>query len=485
MDRTDVVVAKTYRFILSARERASCIRRKPLVVGRPWNAGAAWGQNGRVVTRDSRDADRTFRCSRKDRSGLASDEKAQQTAPGTARATERRDCTQAWPTDPRAALGTFALPTKGQILGDVPRVFLPEFGFREAGVRSARSVTEGALKLIDLVAAPDGTDLVYELTHDAPPTDERRAHESVVVRNAGTETELSGGTVAVWSKNGVWRRAARSRRAIPVAAGPVEVDVALSGLGEWRVSGELVPFGLEAEAIDVEASDTHEGITVTLRWVSISGGNTAVEISASASEKGVSIDGIGASSQMRLGPCALTLRDEALRVYAEQPHDMRHDNRPYDHETLAVFPPLPPDARRLELEVPFVFVSEPYEQATFELPVSSPQRISFGRYPATVVRTFLISDTGQTRPGRRGGPGIGVDIDLGDWHGSRRVLMPRQLLLDGASAHLRYTSLFDTRNPEPVEQFAVAVERPEQAARLTLLGARVQVRGPWTIRFER
>jgi hypothetical protein len=63
--------------------------------------------------------------------------------------------------------------------------------------------------------------------------------------------------------------------------------------------------------------------------------------------------------------------------------------------------------------------------------------------------------------------------------------MPRQLLLDGASAHLRYTSLFDTRNPEPVEQFAVAVERPEQAARLTLLGARVQVRGPWTIRFER
>jgi hypothetical protein len=91
----------------------------------------------------------------------------------------------------------------------MPRVFLPEFGFRQPGVRSASPVSEGALKLVDLVAAPDGTDLIYELTYDAPPTEETRAHESVVVRNAGTETELSGGTVAVWNKDGVWRRSSR------------------------------------------------------------------------------------------------------------------------------------------------------------------------------------------------------------------------------------------------------------------------------------
>lgn len=364
------------------------------------------------------------------------------------------------------------------------RVFLPDLGFRPAGVRLARSTTSSRdLTVMQLVATDEGVDLAYELTHNVPPDDDARTRESIVVRNDGRETQLTDGVVAVWSKDGVWRRSLRSRRVMPVAPGPVEVQVALKDVGEWKVAGELVRFGEDAESRALEASDTRHDITVRVRSLTISRDMTAIELSASTSADGAIVAGIGALSHIRLGPNALSLRDQDLRVFAERPLEPRHDNLPYDYESIATFPPLPPDARRLELEVPFVFVDERYEQMTFDVPVSTPHHAAYGRYPTTVLRTYVLDGSRVLPP--RGGPALGVDIDFGGWHGERRVLAPSRVLLDGAAAGMSYVNRFDMRTPEPLHQFAISTERPADAARVTLLGVRVQVHGPWRMQFDR
>lgn len=117
------------------------------------------------------------------------------------------------------------------------RVFLPGIGFRQQGVRlveAAHSEAAGrTLTLRDLIASPDGTDLVYDLTYeDEDEGDELRARESIVIRRGAREYDLGSGTVAVWSTDGVWRRAIRSNVGFPATAGLAEVEVAISGLGE-------------------------------------------------------------------------------------------------------------------------------------------------------------------------------------------------------------------------------------------------------------
>ena len=360
------------------------------------------------------------------------------------------------------------------------RVFLPDLGFRPAGVRLASSTAAPDLTLTRLVATDEGVDLAYELSHGVPDDDDTRTRESIVVRNAGQETQVTDGVVAVFSKDGVWRRSLRSKRVVPVAPGPVEVQVALANVGQWKVAGELVRFGDDAQSRAVDASETRDGITVRARSISFSRDLTAIEIDASVAEDGAIVAGIGAHSHIRLGPSAFTLRDQDLRAYSEIPLQPQHDNFPYDHETLAIFPAIEADAPRFELEIPFVFIDERYEQATFDVPVTAPRRIAFGRYPATVLRTYAIDALS-----RSGSPALGVDIDLGGWQGDRRVIAPWRIQLDGAYAGMTYLNRSDMRSPEPLQQFAIATDRPVDAKRVTLLGARVQVHGPWRIQFDR
>ncbi len=368
------------------------------------------------------------------------------------------------------------------------RVFLPGIGFRQPGVRLVAPIHSEAagrtLTLRDLTVSPDGTELVYDITYDDEGGDER-AREWIVIRHGAREYELGSGTVALWSKDGMWRRAIRSKTQGPVTAGSIEVEVAISGLGEWRVAGELAAFGQDTESRDLDESDTRGGITVRLHAFSLSKDAAAVEISASTSAEGAIVEGIGAYSATRLGPNALTLRDQALRAYREQLHEPRLDDTMPQGRHIAVFGPLPEDAREFALEIPYVCIQECNEQVTFDVPVTAPASVAYGRYRARILRTYAAPGTTDipSLPYRE--PGLGVDIDLGGWQDGRRVLAPRLVFVDGANRGLRYTNRFDTRAPEPVQQFEIPMESAHNAARVTLLGALVQVHGPWEIRFRR
>jgi hypothetical protein len=368
------------------------------------------------------------------------------------------------------------------------RVFLPGIGFRQQGMRlvePAHSETAGrVLTLRDLIASPDGTELVYDLTYD-DEGGEARAHESILLRHGAHEYDLGGGTVAIWSTDGVWRRAIRSEAIFPATAGRVELEVAISGLGLWNVAGELAAFGQDTQARDLDASDTRDGITVHLHAFSVSKDLTVVEVSASTSAEGVFVEGIGAYSTTRMGPTALTLRDKALRVYREQLHDPRLDDALPQGRQFAVFEPIPEDARELALEIPYVYIQECKEEIAFDVPVSTPATLAYGRYRTRVLRTYAApgSKDAASLPYRE--PGLGIDIDLGGWQDGRRLLAPRLVFVDGANGGLRYTNRFDARNPEPVQQFEIPMAGAENASRVRLLGTLVQVHGPWVIKFER
>jgi hypothetical protein len=368
------------------------------------------------------------------------------------------------------------------------RVFLPGIGFRQQGVRlveAAHSEAAGrTLTLRDLIASPDGTELVYDLTYDAEGG-ELRARESIVIRHGAREYDLGSGTVAVWSTDGVWRRAIRSKVGFPATAGLAEVEVAISGLGEWRVTGALTEFGRGAESRDLDASDMRDGITVHLHSFCLSDGVAAVEVSATTSAEGTIVEGIGAYSTTRMGPSALTLRDQALRVYSEQLHDPRLDDAMPQGRQFAVFEPVPDDAREFALEIPFVYVDECNTQVSFDVPVSTPANVAYGRYRASILRTYTAPARPDATSQRYREPGLGVDIDLGGWQDGRRMLVPRRILVDGTNRGMRYTNRFDMRAPEPVQQFEIPMEGADNAARVKLLGALVQVHGPWVIKFER
>jgi hypothetical protein len=368
------------------------------------------------------------------------------------------------------------------------RVFLPGIGFRQQGVRLVEPAHNAAagrtLTLRDLIASADGTELVYDLTYGDEGGD-TRARESVVIRHGGHEYDLGSGTVAIWSEDGVWRRAIRSEVKFPATAGRVELEVAISGLGLWNVAGELAAFGQDTQSRDLDGSDTRDGITVHLHAFSLSKDATVVEVSASTSAEGVFVEGIGAYSTTRIGPTALTLRDKALRVYREQLHDPRLDDVLPQGRQFAVFEPLPADAREFALEIPYVYIQECKEEIAFDVPVSTPATLAYGRYRTRILRTYAAPGSTDVANQRYREPGLGVDIDLGGWQDGRRLLAPRLVFVDGANRGLRYTNRFDTRAPEPVQQFEIPMEGAHSAARVRLLGALVQVHGPWVIRFER
>ena len=368
------------------------------------------------------------------------------------------------------------------------RVFLPGIGFRQQGVRLIEPARSGAagrtLTLRDLIASPDGTELVYDLTYN-DEGGEARAHESILIRHGAHDYDLGGGTVAIWSTDGAWRRAIRSKVSLPATPGPIEVEVAISGLGLWNVAGELAAFGQDTESRDLDASDTRDGITVHLHSFSLSKEITAVELSGTTTADGAFIEGIGAYSTTRMGPTALTLRDQALRVYREQSHDPRLIDAVPHGRYLALFGPIPEDAREFALEIPFVIVQECNEEVTFDIPVSTPAPLAYGRYRARVLRTYDAPGTTDVASLPYREPGLGVDIDLGGWQDGRRMLAPRWVLVDGANRGLRYTNRFDARAPDPVQQFEIPMEGAHRAARVKLHGVLVQVHGPWVIKFER
>jgi hypothetical protein len=338
-----------------------------------------------------------------------------------------------------------------------------------------------SLTLGELIATPQGTDLTYHLTGLTGDEGYTPRQDVVAIAKAGEERVLTRGSFSFGSDRAVLRRRISSTSVIPPWTGPVAVAIAIAGVGEFRLAAELRPFGPETDAPrrDVNTSVTHEGITVTVRGVGAAREETAVEIEVQVGERECCV-GIGALSGHRFGPTALSLSDESGRVYMERWQEPGN----IDHATLALFQPLHPDAREVELTVPYIFVEEPETSEAFPLPVTSPVETRLGGHGIRILATARVPANPRTRSIHSQQPALGVELDLGGWHGDRRVLLPGGPLVDGDFCNIGYRMPgLDMRRPEPLDRLEITGDRVLAAKTLGFRRPTIQVRGPWRIRF--
>lgn len=371
----------------------------------------------------------------------------------------------------------------------VTAVYLPEIGFRPAGVRLVEPVhaSDGprTLTLAELIATGQGTDLAYYLTGLRGDEGEEPRKEIVAVRSGEDQRVVTHGTFLLkGAGQRVVPRRITSTNVIPGWTGPVDVSIEITGVGEFHLDAQLTPFGPDTATPrqDVNASVTHDGVRVSVGGVAVAREETAIEIEAAVPD-GECCAGIGAYAGRRLGPTALSLRDESRRVYVErwpQP-DGRHD-----HKTLALFPPVHPDARELELSVPYVYVEEQVVTTiAVDLPVTTPIEMRLGRYGIRVLATMRVPGNPRVASPRFREAALGVDVDLGGWHGDRRVLWPGLALIDGDFCNLGVRTLpgMDMRQPEPATRIEIFGDRALTGRTLAFQRPLIQVRGPWKFRI--
>src|SRR5207248_7905136 len=99
--------------------------------------------------------------------------------------------------------------------------------------------------------------------------DEAR-REIIAVRNDGEQQVVTQGPCLLkGADQRLLSRRISSTRAIPPWTGPVGVSIEIGGVGDVLLDAELTPFGPETATPrrEVNASVTHEGITVTVGGV--------------------------------------------------------------------------------------------------------------------------------------------------------------------------------------------------------------------------
>lgn len=375
--------------------------------------------------------------------------------------------------------------------------FLPGVGFRSAGTRLARPasvVREGlTLTVRELVCTPEGTDLVYEITDGTqgaaclvpgPGPNRLDSFETVTFRDGDTEHRLLGPGPAQFSSLIIPGGVRRTITGGPVPTSLRNVEVHLRGgfYGEWSVPVDLVPFGADdaGRLRPLEASVSHDGITVRLRGMSVTDAATAIHFEVAGDARVQRFEGVGGLHGMRRGATNLALRDEHGRGYAELPQGDSTDS--FSRSELAVFEPLAAHSRELELELPFVYVVERETPVVVPLPVQDPVSLMLGPYPIRILSTGEAPDS----PRRRNfGPALAIHLDLGGWRGDRRVLFPSRALVDGEDHGIGYGNGINATAPEPVDLVEVRMPEPLSVKELTLLGVTVQVRGPWRLKFAR
>ena len=144
-----------------------------------------------------------------------------------------------------------------------------------------------------------------------------------------------------------------------------------------------------------------------------------------------------------------------------------------------------PDAREVELTVPYVFVEDTATIEVIPLPVTDPISVQIGPYPVRITRSALVEGNPRERTLYRQQPALRLDLDLGGWHDDRRMLLPGMPILDGDSCNSGYRipGMLDSRRPEPVDRLDIVGARALTAKTLGFRRPRMQVRGPWRIRF--
>ena len=367
--------------------------------------------------------------------------------------------------------------------------FVPGVGFRQPGRRLAApsSVQRDGLTLTvrELVCAPEGTDLTYDISDGSPGG-------ACIIPGKG-QNAFDAGRIAFrvgdQQHGGLMVRSARviaggmryvcAGGALPIATEHLELNVTGGYYGDWSVPLDLVAFTADEGAMrSLDATATHEGITIHVRGISTTEAATALSIEITTDAPVPRICGLGGLHSRREGPTLLRLSDEHTRAYAEiaQPDAIQSGG-----PELAVFEPLAADARELELEVPFVYVEESLAPVAVPLPVEAPVDVNLGAYPIRVLSSGPAPDS---RRRQNFGPALAIRLDLGDWHGNRRVLHPARATIDGQDRGVGWGNGINTTDPTPVDTIEIRPE-PESPKLLTLAGGTVQVRGPWRVRFPR
>lgn len=369
--------------------------------------------------------------------------------------------------------------------------YLAGVGFRRSGMRLGSPVdatVDGrTLRLTDLVATPEGTELRYELSGLVDDEGYTPRQDRIAITSGGVSQVLERGSfsftgdISFASKQPLRRRIA-STSAIPLRAGPIDVAITIDGVGEFGLGAELRPFGPETDGrgIDVNRSVMHDGISVTVGRAGVAPEETAVEISVVVAE-GECCVGIGGFQGRRDGPTTLVLRDQNGHVYAERAQSPGNS----ESSTFAIFEPLRPDARAVELEVPYIFVEHSAVMSDVALPVTDVVNRKLGSYDIRVLGTTPIPGEPAARSFGYRQPALAVDLDLGGWQGDRRLLLPGIVVLDGNSCDLGYRLRdLNSSRPEPVARIEITGPRIIAARRLGFTRPSIQVRGPWRVRFD-
>jgi hypothetical protein len=169
----------------------------------------------------------------------------------------------------------------------VTTLYLADVGFRPAGVRLAWPVRvvlgERKLTLDELIATPAGTELTYYVSGLNGDEGYTSKQDVVAIRAGSTEQVLARGSFSFGTDPAGLRRRLSSASVISQATGPIELTIAIDGVGEFRLAAALRPFGPETDAprLDVNTSAMYEGITVTVRGIGAARDETAVEVELS------------------------------------------------------------------------------------------------------------------------------------------------------------------------------------------------------------
>jgi hypothetical protein len=366
--------------------------------------------------------------------------------------------------------------------------FVPGVGFRHPGVRLATTASaerDGlTLTVRELVSAPEGTDLTYDISDGSQggaciiPGKGQNAFDAgrIVFRVADTE---HGGMMLRSARviAGGIRYVCAGGQPLRATTDHIELQVTGGYYGDWSVPLDLVAFTADEGALrKLDATATHAGISVHVRGISTTQAATALSIAMTSDAGAQRMCGLGGLHSMRDGPSRLRLRDEHGRTYAEvaQPDAVRDGGA-----ELAVFEPLAVDANELELEVPFVYVDEALAPVSVSLPVHAPVDVMLGAYPIRVLSSGPAPDS---RRRQNFGPALAIRLELGAWHGDRRVLYPTRATIDGQDRGMGWGDGINTTDPTPVTTIEFRPD-PESPKLLTLSGGTLQVRGPWLLKF--
>jgi hypothetical protein len=365
----------------------------------------------------------------------------------------------------------------------VARVFLPGIGFRDAGLRLGRPVTQRAangraVTITEVVSTPDGTDLIYEVEWH----NEQNVHcerDRVVMHGASTDPACRPGAMNVGVREG---KLVCTRSLPPVEIGVTHVEIEITGdAGEWRVPLDLEPFGVDEEQRrrEVGMSDTRNDVTITVNSITFLDDSTAVEVRAHTDDPQRRIH-IGGLHGLRDETTAMRLHDGQGRTHLERTRNDARDQFPdrFNNVDVAVFGPMSEEVGTLVLEVPYASGEDHTTSVDIALPVREPLTVKLAGAQVRILATREAE-----LPGSRGSA-IAVDLDVSTWHEDRRVIAPLGGKVDGRESGISWGNGLYAPAPGPVPCILLPCAVPSEARALTLRGAFVQFRGPWRIPIQ-